>query len=307
MVVPGSRLAPSGARADRRRRRPRLEPRPRTTAPTSSASATRSPRPSDSIGLLRLEKRMIEQAKSRPQQRRRPPQARLSLAPPRRSRRAVALRRRRVRVPVGHRSPADLALRAGTGWAWPSTASATRRSRSSPASRPCSARTRSPGRPWRSPSRPRWTPASSRVWWSSSNTALAPAGQHQARRGAGRAPARGLDGRRARPGGAARARPGRARGGRRRLGPRRLPRLSRAGRQPEPGRARGRADAVPAGPLRRGSRPTTRARRRTTRRPSPAYRADLATIASRQRAARVRPRRAGRSGRTICSEFWSDA
>ena len=58
-----------------------------------------------------LEKRLIDHGQVRPQQHPHPSQARLRVAPPRRSRRAGALRRRRLRIPVGDRPAADLALR----------------------------------------------------------------------------------------------------------------------------------------------------------------------------------------------------
>ena len=99
----------------------------------------------------------------------------------------------------------------------------------------------------------------------------APAGQHQARRGARRAAPVGLDrGRRSDPAGAARPRAGRARGGRRRLGPRRVPRLSRPRRRAGASASSRSRAPCSCSAASTGCSRTTRARRPTTRPRSPA-------------------------------------
>ena len=288
-----------------RRRSPPARPGPRPSAPSSSGSATRSAATVDSIGLLAPRAADDRAGQGRPQQRAQPPQARLPLAPPRRARRAVALRRRRVRIPVGHRPPARPGPTRGTAWAWPSTASATRRSPSSPASRPCWARTRSPGRRWRSPSRPRWTRRSSAGLVELANTALRQrvniklgvaldALRRSATTAGAQDPevllARGRVEREVGDGDSALAA---------------FQGYLERGREPGPGPARDRPHAVPARAVRRSAARTTRARPRTTRprsratgpisRPSPPTACCVSSTSSRRAA-----------GGLSASEFWTE-
>ena len=119
----------------------------------------------------------------------------LPLAPPRRSRRAGALRRRRVRVPVGHRPAADLALRLvrdGPGRVRRRRLAGVLRHR--PQDHAGQGRPHPLGDGVRQVGRggPELRPRAGRAL----QYRAAPAGQHQARRGARRAPPRGADARR---------------------------------------------------------------------------------------------------------------
>ena len=112
MVAPGSRLMVLAVALIAASAAPR---RLQAQAPNERAELERFrdslARPPDSIGLLALEQRMIDAAKADRNDTLRPSQAGLPVAAAGRPRRPGALRRRRLRVPVGHRPAAHVALR----------------------------------------------------------------------------------------------------------------------------------------------------------------------------------------------------